>query len=137
MKKQKIIDVFKKHRLAVIATVGENKPEAALIGFNYLDNLELTFGTFESFRKYKNLKSNHHAAFVIGWTEDETVQYEGIVKELKGTELKEYQDKYLEKYPSAAKYIHNSQERFFKVTPVWIRYTNLSEQPEEVLEVKF
>ncbi len=137
VKKKKILEVLANHKLAVIATVDNNNPEAALIGFNYFDNLELTFGTFESFRKYKNLKANPHAAFVIGWNDSVTVQYEGIVKELHGTELKECQDKYLEKYPTAAKYIHNSRERFFKVTPTWIRYTNLSVQPEEILEIKY
>lgn len=138
VKKQKIFDVLKKHRLGVISTVtAEGKPESALIGFNFFENFELTFGTFQTFRKYKNIKHNPHIAFVIGWDDDMTVQYEGTAYELTVEELEKYQGKYLEKYPGAKKFISNSEERFFKVVPDWIRFTNLSEQPEEVFEIKF
>ena len=126
-----------KHKLAVISTVAFDKPEAALIGFNNTPDLLLMFGTFTSFRKYNNIKNNPHVAFVIGWEDSITVQYEGLAEELKGAELGEYQELYLQKYPKAKKYIFNSEERFFKVTPTWIRYTDLSGLTEEVIEIKF
>ena len=137
VKKRKILDVMDAHKLAVISTVAFDKPEAALIGFKHTDNLELMFGTFVSFRKYNNIKNNPHVAFVIGWQDSKTVQYEGRAEELKGGELEEYKEKYLNKFPSARKYLTNSEERFFKVTPSWIRYTSLADQPEEVTEIKF
>jgi len=138
VKKQKILDVMQKHRLAVISTVtSSNRPEAALIGYNHLETLELVFRTFTSFRKYKNVLENPHVAFVIGWDDNITVQYEGVAQELRGSELYELQKKYLGKFNADKKHISNSEERFFIVKPTWIRYTNLSDQPEEILEVKF
>lgn len=137
VKKQKILEVMDKHKLCVISTVAFDKPEAALIGFKHTDNLELMFGTFVTFRKYNNLKNNPHVAFVIGWNDSTTVQYEGFAKELQGTELAEYQEKYLQKFPQAKKYISNSEERFFKARPTWIRYTDLSGAKEEIIEIKF
>jgi general stress protein 26 len=137
VKKRKILDVMSKHKLAVISTVAFNKPEAALIGFNHTADLQLMFGTFISFRKYNNIKNNPHVAFVIGWQDSITVQYEGKAEELKDAELAEYKEKYLEKFPNARKYINNSEERFFKVTPTWLRYTDLSGPTEEVIEIKF
>ncbi len=136
-KKKKIFDVLNSHKLAVISTVGFDKPEAALIGFNHNLNLELMFGTFTSFRKYNNLKNNPSVAFVIGWNNSTTVQYEGKAEELKGSELEDYQEQYLQKFPKARKYLTNSEERFFKVTPTWIRYTDLSGPTEEIIEIKF
>ena len=138
VKRQKILEVFSQHSLAVIATADKHgKPESALVGFNHLHSLEIIFGTFLTFRKYKNLLSNPQVAFVIGWDHQVTVQVEGAVYELSGTELTEMQEKYLEKYPKAHKYLHHSEERLFKVSPSWLRYTNLSSQPEEIFEIKF
>ncbi len=137
IKKRKILEVMDAHKLAVVSTVAFDKPEAALIGFKHTEDLELIFGTFTSFRKYNNIKNNPHVAFVIGWQDSVTVQYEGLAEELRGAELEDYKEKYLDKFPSARKYLTNSEERFFKVTPAWIRYTSLAVQPEEVIEIKF
>lgn len=48
--------------------------------------------TLSTYRKYKNLQDNPRVSFVIGWDDDISVQYEGIAVELKGEELKKYQN---------------------------------------------
>ncbi len=87
--------------------------------------------------KYENLRSNPQTAFVIGWDNDITVQYEGIAIELKGEELKECQNIHVTKLPKAKKFMDTDVIRHFKVVPKWIRYSDLSASPWKVFEVKF
>ena len=135
---KKIEEIFNNHSFCVIATVDGVKPEAALVGFSYVpQTLELIFGTFKSFRKYKNIKLNNNIAFVIGWEDSKTVQYEGRAIELSGEELLEKEKIYLKKFSSAKKYLDHPEEKFFSVIPYWIRYRDLSKKPEEVFEINF
>src|SRR3989338_6370780 len=43
----------------------------------------------------------------------------------------------LPKIPSAAKYVRESHEAFFKIQPSWIRYSDLSVDPWHVCEINF
>lgn len=137
-KKKIILDFIKNHKIGVIATVGVgNKPEAAVIEFGETDNLELIFDAFENSRKVQNIKQHNQVAFVIGWDEDVTVQYEGEAFEVTGDELEKYQKIYLAKNPAVVKWMQTDGIKFFKVIPKWIRYSDLSKNPWEVFEVKF
>ncbi len=136
--KNLIRNFLKDHQIGVISTVTENgNPEAAVIGFAETDNLELIFETFSTYRKYKNIKSNNKIAFVIGWDENITVQYEGEAHELKVEEKEKYKEIYFTKRPIAKKWENKLEIRYFKVIPRWIRYSNLNAKPWEVLEVNF
>ena len=65
--------------LGVIATTNE-KPEAAVVYFSYDENLNIYFTTRKNSRKYANLTTNPHAAFVIYNAELlKTIQFEGVV----------------------------------------------------------
>lgn len=126
--KTKIHEFIRKQLLTVISTVhADGNPQAAVIGFAENENLELFFGTFNTTRKYKNLKNNPHAAFVIGWSLDEviTVQYEGTVVELEGEESVAISQKIIAKNPGAARFVNDPRQRYFKVIPKWIRYSAL------------
>lgn len=136
--KQLILGFVKKEKLAVLSTVTKNNlPEAAVIEFGEKDNLELIFDTLETNRKYKNLGSNKNVAFVIGWDEDITVQYEGEARELFGEELQEYKEEYFKKNPHAKKWENVPGIKYFKVTPKWVRYSNVSKHPWEIHEISF
>lgn len=137
-RKQFILAFIKKHKLAVISTVNKNNnPESAVIEFGQTDSLELIFDTFSSYRKYKNIQHKPRVSFVIGWDEDITVQYEGTAVELKGEKSKTYKKIFLKKHPDAKKWENFKQTRYFKVTPTWIRYSDLRKYPWDVVEVRF
>src|SRR5688572_23078061 len=89
-KREKILQFIKKHDIGVIATTDTVKPEAAVIEYGETDDLELIFDTFVSSRKYQNLSQNPRVAFVIGWDDNITVQYEGEAVELNGEEVEKY-----------------------------------------------
>lgn len=126
------------HKLATIATVNAaGKPEAAVIGFGQTEKLELVFGTDNSSRKYTNILSNPEIAFVIGWENNQTMQYEGTVRELSNDEISLVQENYWSKNLHAEKHHKNPGERYFIVSPKWIRHTDLSVDPWIVTEMRF
>jgi pyridoxine/pyridoxamine 5'-phosphate oxidase len=137
-KKTFLLDFIKQQKLATISTVDNNgKPEAAVIGFGQTNSLELIFGTDNSSRKYANIKKNNSVALVIGWDEGKTVQFEGLAIELSEKDLPLINDSYWSKSPNAEKYHANEGQRYFKVSPTWIRYTDLNKEPWDIIELKF
>src|SRR3989344_2861189 len=123
--KKKILDFIKKHKISVIAVVD----------FAQTENLELIFHTLASTRKAQNIQINKNVAFVIGWDENITVQYEGEVGEISDSELEQDKKLYLLKIPEAVKWINEDESKFFKVSPRWIRYSDLNLDPWEIFEV--
>lgn len=136
-KKQALLTFIKKHKIAVMSTIGQNKPQSAVMEFGETENLELIFDTFINSRKYKNLQQNKYVSFVIGWDEDITIQYEGEAEQIKPNELEKYQKEFFSKNPDAEKWKSVPEIVFFKVTPKWIRYSNLNKHPWEIFEVTF
>lgn len=140
MTQQDVFNFIHGKTYTVISTSGNNgQPEAALIGFGDTEDLELIFGTYNSSKKYKNLQENSRVAFVIGWDSSEytTVQYEGIATELFGDEQEKYVSLFHQKTPSSARYQSHPEQRYFKVTPTWIRYSDLSGEEEIIEEFTF
>ena|SRR2546429_8691246 len=136
MDKQQILDFIKKHDLMVISSANEkSEPEAAVVGFGENDTFELIFGTSNLSRKYKNLVSNSKVAVVIGWDEGKTVQYEGLARELVGEECEAFKKIYFAKNPDAKKYENEPDEVYFKIAPRWLRYTDLTQDPWELVEI--
>jgi pyridoxine/pyridoxamine 5'-phosphate oxidase len=139
MTKADILAFIKTQIHTVISTTDPTgHPEAALIGFGETDTFELIFGTYRTSRKYQNLQQNSRVACVIGWDSDNiTVQYEGIATELQSNELAPYLALYHAKVPSAASYQNHPDQRYFKISPRWLRYSDLSGDEEFITEITF
>ena len=87
-------------KLGVLSTLAETSaPQSALVGIAVAPNLEIIFDTVKTSRKYPNLIARHRCSFVIGWTGEQTVQYEGEATELQGQELKRCQAVYFQACP--------------------------------------
>jgi len=137
MDKREIYDFIKRQKITVISTISkDNKPESAVIEFAETENLDLIFDTFSTSRKYKNLKENPYASFVIGWDENITVQYEGVASEIKGEELETYKAIYFAKNSRAKRWEERENITYFKVIPKWIRYSDLRMYPWKIYELK-
>lgn len=136
--KQRILQFIKRHRIGVIATASlDGKPEAAVVEFGETEKLELIIDMFAASRKCANMKQNPRVAFVIGWDEKITVQYEGVATELTGEDLAECKKIYFVKSPRAARWENRPGNTYFKITPTWIRYSDLGKDPWEIHEVRF
>ena len=137
-KQGKILDFLKSQTICVVATIDaqNNKPESAVVAFSETKNLEIIFGTFIDTRKFKNLLNNPNIAFTIGW-EDITIQYEGIARLAEGAVEEDLRNIHLAKNPASKKYAFHENQKFFKITPKWIRYSDFSFDPEKIFEVTF
>ncbi len=132
----RIYEFIRSHSLAVISTIAADcSPQAAVIGFSETEKLDLIIGTFNTSRKYVNLRANPRVAVVIGWEHGQTVQYEGEAHELAGDELAECLKIHIAKMPSAAKYVSKQEQVWFKIVPTWIRYSDISRDPWEKIEL--
>lgn len=135
--KNKILDFFKTELLGVVSTIGSENgnPQSALVAFTQTPDLHLIFGTADITRKFKNLLKNQAVSFVIGW-EQTTVQYEGVAHILEGAEAKTGRDMIVAKNPLSKKFAFHDNQKFIKVTPTWIRFSDLRD-PEGNFEVLF
>lgn len=138
MTKEEVLAFIKTKTHTVIATTTpQQTPEAAFIGFGETDNLELIFGTLSTTRKYKNLQENKKVAFVIGGEERITVQYEGLAEEINQEEQEDLIAMYHQKVPAAAMFKSNPDQTYWKVQPIWIRYSDFSGEEKKVIEFTF
>lgn len=121
--------------LATISPTG--LPQSALVGIAVMNELEIFFDTVASSRKYRNLMHNPAAAFVIGWTGEATVQYEGIASQPAGEELARYKEVYFAKFPDCVSHQSWPGIAYFVVRPKWTRYSDYDQQPALIEEFTF
>ncbi|QRM56901.1 pyridoxamine 5'-phosphate oxidase family protein [Sinorhizobium sp. BG8] len=136
-KKRMILEFLRKHILAVIATCHRNgTPEAATIDFSVLDNLEIVFSSFKETRKFGNLAERPGVAFVVGWDDNITVQYEGEATKVPAADIEQYQEALLNSVPADREFIERGAV-MFKATPRWIRYSDFNKEPPELIQIQF
>lgn len=135
---EKVHQVLRDNKLTTISTIGNNKPESALIAFVENNKLELYFQTSKKTRKYQNLLANESVAFVIGfgWV---NIQYEGIAKILVNeNDIDNVKHLFeLKESPTTRYYLELPDAVIFKVSPRWIGYRNYESHPPEILELQF
>ncbi len=125
-------------RLGVLSSIsGEGWPQSALVGIAVTAELEIVFDTVRSSRKYANLRANPAAAFVIGWTGERTLQYEGVAEELGGEELRRCREVYFAVWPEGERRMNWPDICYFVVKPRWIRFSDYGQTPVFVEEFSF
>jgi hypothetical protein len=73
----------------------------------------------------------------VGWDGEQTIQYEGIATELKGQELKRYQEIYFAFWPDGPMRASWPGIAYFVVRPRWIRYSDFDQSPPLIEEFAF
>ena len=133
-----IYDFITKNKYAVLSTVSEKgMPQSALVGIAVTRDLKIIFDTVTISRKYKNLIINPAIAFVIGWEDEQTVQYEGTARIPKDQQFDELLAVYFEVFPDGRDRKENWKDiSYFYVEPRWIRYSNFNE-PVQIEEMEF
>lgn len=134
-----LYNFIRQHKYAVLSTVSQdNLPESALVGFIVTQDLKIFFDTVSDSRKYKNLILNSNISFVIGWENEQTLQYEGIAKIPNHTELDDFLQAYFEVFPDGKDRIKNWKNiSYFYVEPKWIRYSDFKKSTPRIKEFKF
>jgi uncharacterized protein YhbP (UPF0306 family) len=135
---KQLLEFLRQHRLAVQASVfGSDGPQAAVVGYAVTEKFEIVFDTLDSTRKAQNLRKNPRVALVIGGLsegEERTVQYEGVADEPSGEELERLKKVYYEEYPDGPSRLSWAGLIYVRVKPTWIRYSDFSVNPPEIVE---
>ena len=125
-------------RYGVVSTISDNgTPQSALVGVATTPELEIVFDTVNSSRKYANLTQRPCCSFVVGWSGEQTVQFEGVAIEPAGEELKRYQEAYFAAWPDVPARMAWPGIAYFVVRPTWIRYSDFDQSPPLIEETGF
>lgn len=136
MDKQKIEEFLKKNDLGVLATANKKgKTQAAVMAYVFKDNLLFVF-TETTTRKYKNIVENNQVSLIVGgFKDDPTVQIDGTIAELGLDEGGKIKESVLNLHPEWKGYFDSPNGRWFAIKPSWMRYSDFSANPPEVLEI--
>ncbi|HKO03147.1 MAG TPA: pyridoxamine 5'-phosphate oxidase family protein [Candidatus Acidoferrales bacterium] len=138
MTRSELHSFLSKHTLGVLSTIaGTNTPQSALVGIAVTPDFEIVFDTVKTSRKYPNLVARPRCSFVIGWTGEQTVQYEGRAQELHGAELQRCQEVYFRAFPDGPLRLTWPGIVYFVVKPGWIRYSDFGANPPLIQEFSF
>jgi uncharacterized pyridoxamine 5'-phosphate oxidase family protein len=122
-------------KLGVLGTIGpDNRPQSSLVGIAVGKKLEIIFDTLNSTRKYRNLVARPACSFAIGWSGEQTAQYEGEAMELTGSELRRCQEVYFEAWPECRSHLSWTGITYFVVRPRWIRFSDFDQRPPLIQE---
>ena len=123
------------HRYGVVSSISRSgTPQSALVGIATTPDLEIIFDTVKTSRKYPNLIERSSCSFVVGWSGEQTVQFEGIAEEPSGPELKRCQEVYFAAWPDGPERMKWPGIAYFVVHPLWIRYSDYDQSPPLIEE---
>lgn len=138
MTQDDIITFISERKFMVISTNGGEYPESATVEYGN-DGLTLIFDTNSTSRKFQNIQHSPKVSVVIGWDEEvnKTVQYQGIAEVLEGEELDRLKKVYFAKSPEAQKWENTKDNVYLKVSPKWVRMTDLNTDPWTISVFEF
>jgi pyridoxine/pyridoxamine 5'-phosphate oxidase len=120
-----VYNFIRSRKLAVISSLGpQGEPQSALAGIAVSPDLEIVFDTVKASRKYPNLKADPRISIVIGWEDEQTVQYEGVAVEPDGENLARAKEIYFSAWPDGVERQLWPGIAYFLVHPRWLRYSN-------------
>jgi general stress protein 26 len=138
MTKADIYEFIAKQKLGVLGTISpDGRPQSALMGIAVTPELEIIFETVKSSRKFHNLMSNPSCSFVVGWTGDITVQYEGTAYVREGAALARYQELYFARWPDGPSRRNWPAITYCVVWPRWVRYSDFNQKIPYIEEFTF
>lgn len=123
--------------LGVLGSICDSCPQAALVGIAVTPQLEIIFDTLDSSRKYRNLTVEPACSFVIGWTGEQSVQFEGNAQLLREPELEPYREIYFRSWPDGRERMNWPGLVYFLVRPKWIRFSDFDQRPAFIQEFRF
>lgn len=125
-------------KLGVISSLSTSgEVQSALVGLAVTEDLEIIFDTVTTSRKYPNLIKNPRCSLVIGWEGERTLQFEGTAAELQGVELQRCQKVYFAAWPDGPSRMAWPGIVYFRVKPIWIRYSDFDARPPLIQEFSF
>jgi len=129
----------KEAKLCVISTASSDlQPSSAVVAYAVKDDLTVVLSTHPVTQKWKNLKENEKVALVFGFDfAGLNIQYHGKSELIeRGDSYNDYEELFFGQNPEAKKFM-TPDTGFIKITPTWMRVTDYSAQPPEIIEREF
>ncbi|NEU96004.1 pyridoxamine 5'-phosphate oxidase family protein [Bradyrhizobium uaiense] len=136
MTRAELLAFLRMHRLAVVSTVHDGAPQAAVVGIAVSDELEIIFDTLTTSRKYRNLSTDPRAALVIGWDAEQTAQLEGVADFPTGAALAACKQVYFAAWPDGLEREAWPNIGYVRVRPNWVRFSDFGAVPARVGEIE-
>ncbi len=125
------------HRYGVVSSVSASgDPQSALVGIAVSAELDIVFDTLGTSRKYSNLTRNPRCSMVVGWSGEQTLQYEGLAEQPAGAALERYQELYFTRWPECRTHLSWPDIAYFVLRPRWIRYSDYDHAPPLIEEME-
>jgi general stress protein 26 len=126
MNRHGLVSFIRRHRWGVVSSVSaaNQGPQSAVVGVAVSDQLELVFDTLASTRKAQNIRRDPRVSVVVGWDEEQTVQFEGTADEPQGAELAEAQRIYFARFPDGLTRLACPGLTYFRVRATWVRFSD-------------
>jgi pyridoxine/pyridoxamine 5'-phosphate oxidase len=126
---------MRRQQYGVVATVAsDGTPQSALIGIATMPDLGFVFDTLKTSRKYANLMAKPCCSMVVGWTDEQTLQLQGIVEQPTGSYLQLCQAAYFNAWPSGVARMQWPNIAYFVMRPGWLRYSDYGLSPPLIWE---
>ncbi|GKQ55996.1 pyridoxamine 5'-phosphate oxidase family protein [Bradyrhizobium sp. Ce-3] len=136
MTRAELLAFLRMHRLAVVSTVHDGAPQAAVVGIAVSDDIEIIFDTLTTSRKYQNLSADPHAALVVGWDAEQTAQLEGTADFPTGAELAACKQVYFAAWPDGPEREAWANIGYVRVRPNWVRFSDFGAVPARIEEMR-
>jgi pyridoxine/pyridoxamine 5'-phosphate oxidase len=130
-----LLSFLRMHRLAVVSTIRDGAPQAAVVGIAVSDDLEIIFDTLTTSRKYQNLSANPRAALVIGWDAEQTAQVEGVADFPTGAELDACKQVYFAARPDGPAREAWPNIGYLRIRLHWVRFSDFGAVPVRIEEM--
>jgi hypothetical protein len=138
MDKSGVYHFLSRQKLGALGSISpESTVQSALVGIAVTPKLEIIFDTVSSSRKFRNLAANPRCSFVVGWTGEVTVQFEGVAIQPRDAELARYQKIYFATWPDGPARLTWTGIAYFVVRAKWIRYSDYDQNPPLIEEFLF
>jgi hypothetical protein len=133
-----IYDFLKDQRYGVVSSIAaDGTPQSALVGIATTPQFVIIFDTLKSSRKYSNLLSEPRCSLVVGWSDERSVQLEGVANEPAGDELPLLEEAYFAVWPEGAPRRNRPDLTYFCIRTTWLRYSDYSQNPPFIFETDF
>jgi hypothetical protein len=134
----RLYDFIVRHRYGVVSSrAADGAPQSALVGIAVSRELEIYFDTTGTTRKAANLRRDPRISLVIGWENEQSVQYEGVADEPQGGELAALKTIYYLAWPDGTTRESWPGITWFRVRPHWIRFSDFNRAKNPVRELTF
>lgn len=135
--KQELTAWLDQQFLATIASHGtDGYPNAATVGFSHNDAFELVIITDKDSRKARNISANNKVAMTITNQDDRyTLQMQGTAREIGWEEFENYSTHHYAKLPFSLPFKDIPGQTPFVITPVYMRFSDVSVRPWKLTEI--